>query len=98
LGQLYNGQPVRAAIALGGTVGLFALSAAAVEGPNALLPAIRAGALLTILGGIIGVLLFLVFLLAGMTFWYIAFHDALATARDRRAGRASTGRWWFFHR
>ncbi len=70
----------------------------AVEGPNALLPAIHAGALLTILGGVIGVLLFLTFLLAGMTFWYIAFHDALVTARDRRAGRESTGRWWFLHR
>ncbi len=98
LGQLYNGYPGRAAIALLGTLACFALSLVAVEGPNTVLPAIGAGGLLTVIAGIVGVLLFLTFFLAGMTFWYIAFHDALTTARDLRAGRASKGRWWFFHR
>jgi TM2 domain-containing membrane protein YozV len=98
LGQLYNGQPGRAVIAFGGTLGFFAIAFLFVEGPNVLLPAVHAGGLVTILAGLVGVLLFLTFLLAGMTFWYIAFHDALLTARDLQAGRESTGRWWFFHR
>ncbi len=98
LGQLYNGQPARAVTVLGGTLGLFALAFASVEGPNALLLAIRAGALLTVVVGLVGVLLFLTFLLAAMTTWYIGFHDALVTARDLQACRPSSGRWWFFHR
>lgn len=98
LGQLYNGQPRRALVVLGGTLGFFALAFASVEGPNVLLLALHAGGLLTVVVGLLGVLLFLGFLLAGMTFWYIGFHDALVSARDLQAGRPSTGRWWFFHR
>jgi uncharacterized membrane protein YphA (DoxX/SURF4 family) len=102
-GQLYTGQPLKAAVFFLGTTGLFAVTFN--------IPAVtdlvvgwwrpRGGfmVLLSLLLQMVSLLLFVGTFLAALTFWYGSAHDARLIARQRNGLPAKQGgRWWLLHR
>jgi TM2 domain-containing membrane protein YozV len=102
LGQLYNRQPVKAAIFLLGVVGLFFLTLNIPGATGELLgfwqPRGSTMVLLSLLVEMLSLLLFMGVFLLALTFWYDAMHDARRTAQERNGEREPGGRWWLFHR
>jgi arabinogalactan oligomer / maltooligosaccharide transport system permease protein len=102
LGQLYNRQPRKGLIFLGGVIGLFFLSLNVPALTDALLawwrPRGGVAVALSLTVQMISLLVFVGIFLGALAFWYAAMHDARLTARVRNGEMAKSGRWWFFHR
>lgn len=102
LGQLANGEPVKAAAFLGGVIALFALSFSVPGLTTDLVGAWRPrGSLMVALSVIVELLSLLVFIaifLGALVFWYASIHDARLSALERNTGTPSAGRWWLFRR
>ena len=98
LGQLYNGQPAKAAFFLLATVFTIGPSVLLITAGERLGTALlHRGAgtafLLLALGSVVA---FLALFLLGLSFWASAVVDARRSAIEITEQRLSTGRWWFF--
>jgi TM2 domain-containing membrane protein YozV len=102
LGQLYNRQPRKAIIFLGGVMGLFFASFNVPALTDALLawwqPRGGPAVVLSLVVQIFSLFLFTGFFLGALGLWYAALHDARVVVRSRRGDAVRLGRWWFYHR
>ena len=102
LGQLYNRQPRKAIVFLGGVIALFFLSVNVPAVTDALVgwwrPRGGVAVALSLLLQMLSLLVFVGLFLGALAFWYAALHDARLTARLQRGEPVHQGRWWFFHR